>query len=635
METPADNVDHSLLTIEPSFVSDVGSEHSSVRSSPYPRVTVHRCAWTLLDSTLCGRPFTDPEALYTHLTEEHVGRKTTGNLCLYCRVHGCPQGSTAFSKRDHITSHLRSHVPLKANPCETCTKSFKWPHDLRKHYMKTGHGPVGDRASSDTSSLSRSASRKSSVSRKGSISRRRSIRSSHSSINLPQSVDLSASPALQPVPDVHTASSPHIESDDLGLFHSASYGSVYSGSSVGDDHSDWSEGQWDERGSHFVGVPEEYNPVDVHLLSRYLADISLPSSMPDGNGDYESLLSPQLSSPFGEATFSGGLGDVDGLAGSASGEQSPFVWPDADVPRISVSGPVAFDDQTLLFPPHPDQNYLPDTVENDLAMRAMQALAHVTDNEMTVRALANVADNEMTVRPSSAPPMSLSSFAPGSSPFDETPSPPPPTPFDPAEGLGSILDNEATVRPISSQSIPSTPLFSDATGVDSQLSAVDISTISSFNLERAFARMTDCHATVRPCDSSRPPSLFSTVPSIHPDMVAWPEDGTTRRPSLFDQLENHGDVLQEEDTQFETHYTYPDLNADFASISGEPPDTEPYGGSTAKYLEQYETEYFDSGSTGVITSLENLRFDDLQVLQEDLAQLLDPDPKTGDLHSPH
>ncbi|TPX69673.1 hypothetical protein SpCBS45565_g02247 [Spizellomyces sp. 'palustris'] len=510
--------------------------------------------------------------------------------------------------------------------------------------MKTGHGPVGDRASSDTSSLSRTASRKSSVSRKSSISRRRSIRSSHSSINLPQSIDVSASPALQPVPDVHAASSPHIESDKLGLYHSASYGSVYSGSSVEDNHSEWSEGQWDDHSSHFVGVPDEYNPVDVHLLSRYLADISLPSSLPDG--DYESLLSPQLSSPFGGGNFSGGFGDVDALAGSASGEESPFVWPDADVPRISVSGPVTFDDQTLLFPPHPDPNYLPETVENELAMRAMQALAHVTDNEMTVRALANVADNEMTVRalanvadnemtvrPSSAPPMSISSFAPGSSPFDETSSPP--TPFDPGEALGSILDNEATVRPISSQSIPSTPLFSDAAVIDPQLSVVDMSTINSFNLERAFARMMDCHTTVRPCDSSKPPSLFPSVTSIDPNMVAWPEDGTNTRPSLFDQLDSEGDVLQEADTQFETHYTYPEVNADFVIGSGEPLDAEPYGGSTAKYLEQYQTEYFDSGNAGVITSLENRRFEDLQVLEEDLAQLLEPDPKTGDLHNPH
>ncbi|KAI8588818.1 hypothetical protein BDZ88DRAFT_383893, partial [Geranomyces variabilis] len=66
--------------------------------------------------------------LYSHLCEDHVGRKTTGNLCLSCRVLNCTQAleDQPFAKRDHITSHLRSHVPLKANPCLSCSKSFKW-----------------------------------------------------------------------------------------------------------------------------------------------------------------------------------------------------------------------------------------------------------------------------------------------------------------------------------------------------------------------------------------------------------------------------------------------------------------------------------------------------------------------------
>ncbi|RKO86883.1 hypothetical protein BDK51DRAFT_11807, partial [Blyttiomyces helicus] len=73
------------------------------------------------------------DELYEHLTQVHVGRKATGNLCLSCYFLGCPHNGTPFQKRDHITSHLRSHVPLKANICETCSRTFKWPHDLKKH----------------------------------------------------------------------------------------------------------------------------------------------------------------------------------------------------------------------------------------------------------------------------------------------------------------------------------------------------------------------------------------------------------------------------------------------------------------------------------------------------------------------
>lgn len=36
-------------------------------------------------------------------------------------------------KRDHITSHIRVHVPLKPHKCDFCGKSFKRPQDLKKH----------------------------------------------------------------------------------------------------------------------------------------------------------------------------------------------------------------------------------------------------------------------------------------------------------------------------------------------------------------------------------------------------------------------------------------------------------------------------------------------------------------------
>ena len=65
-----------------------------------------------------------------HVCERHVGRKSTNNLNLTCAWGNC---RTATVKRDHITSHIRVHVPLKPHKCDFCGKSFKRPQDLKKH----------------------------------------------------------------------------------------------------------------------------------------------------------------------------------------------------------------------------------------------------------------------------------------------------------------------------------------------------------------------------------------------------------------------------------------------------------------------------------------------------------------------
>ncbi|KAF8959656.1 hypothetical protein BGZ46_001721 [Entomortierella lignicola] len=116
------------------------SPHSFIFSDEYI------CHW---DS--CLRNFEDAEMLYEHLKDDHVGRKAHHNLCLTCRWDKCTV--QPFVKRDHITSHLRVHVPSKPHQCEICKKSFKRPQDLKKHEKTHQDGTYTNSTPSSTQHL--------------------------------------------------------------------------------------------------------------------------------------------------------------------------------------------------------------------------------------------------------------------------------------------------------------------------------------------------------------------------------------------------------------------------------------------------------------------------------------------------
>lgn len=146
--------DGSLSPSSPSPASNpiaLGPPSNSGSNSPSATPTTtsngqdsHKCLWEE-----CELSYGDPEVLYNHLCNDHIGRKSTNNLCLTCRWKDC---GTTCAKRDHITSHLRGappllmysttpsltigdavHTPLKPHACDICRKSFKRPQDLKKH----------------------------------------------------------------------------------------------------------------------------------------------------------------------------------------------------------------------------------------------------------------------------------------------------------------------------------------------------------------------------------------------------------------------------------------------------------------------------------------------------------------------
>ncbi|KAI3281829.1 hypothetical protein DTO002I6_9666 [Penicillium roqueforti] len=83
------------------------------------------CQWAC-----CTEKSPTAEALHRHVCDRHIGCKSTNNLNLTCQWGTC---NTTTVKRNHITSHILVHIPLKPHKCDFCGRAFKRPQDRKKH----------------------------------------------------------------------------------------------------------------------------------------------------------------------------------------------------------------------------------------------------------------------------------------------------------------------------------------------------------------------------------------------------------------------------------------------------------------------------------------------------------------------
>lgn len=165
-------------------MSGLPSPASSTSTQPSGDESL-RCLWAD-----CTQGFADPEILYNHLCNEHIGRKSTNNLCLTCKWKDC---GTTCAKRDHITSHLRGKFWISCSASRPQLDHSPHPSETPFVRGKCSAWTL----ISHLCNLRRFARRRSSVLRISRNTRRSTLKSTMSSTNIPR---LSRWPILRTPP---------------------------------------------------------------------------------------------------------------------------------------------------------------------------------------------------------------------------------------------------------------------------------------------------------------------------------------------------------------------------------------------------------------------------------------------------
>ena len=93
-----------------------------------PKVGMSSCQWEN-----CNEIATAPKVLYEHIQSCHIGYKRQGTLTNECKWVDC---SFSCDRRDRMRSHVLCHIDCKLFECNSCSKSYKWKHDLYAHQRK-------------------------------------------------------------------------------------------------------------------------------------------------------------------------------------------------------------------------------------------------------------------------------------------------------------------------------------------------------------------------------------------------------------------------------------------------------------------------------------------------------------------
>ena len=128
---PAEDSPSPSSTSNPPAGTSSATSPSSAAATPDPPSATYTCQWEG-----CSKSLPDPELLYNHLCNDHVGRKSTNNLCLTCAWKDC---GTTCAKRDHITSHLRGacHPRGSAFFTDPAPKSTHLSNHTRARYAQS------------------------------------------------------------------------------------------------------------------------------------------------------------------------------------------------------------------------------------------------------------------------------------------------------------------------------------------------------------------------------------------------------------------------------------------------------------------------------------------------------------------